>query len=126
MIRRPPRSTRTDTLFPYTTPFRSVAQPVAGEDDHGVEDALDGDQLQEAQAAELGAEGRDHEHLETAQQGADQGAGKQAAQQAERKLGSGNRSRSQRHGGQAAIDRSEEHTYELSSLRRIRYAVVVT
>src|SRR3546814_12948222 len=26
MIRRPPRSTRTDTLFPYTTLFRSVAQ----------------------------------------------------------------------------------------------------
>src|SRR3546814_13542495 len=25
MIRRPPRSTRTDTLFPYTTLFRSVA-----------------------------------------------------------------------------------------------------
>src|SRR3546814_9765270 len=24
MIRRPPRSTRTDTLFPYTTLFRSV------------------------------------------------------------------------------------------------------
>src|SRR3546814_15507207 len=24
MIRRPPRSTRTDTLFPYTTPFRSL------------------------------------------------------------------------------------------------------
>src|SRR3546814_13253640 len=39
MIRRPPRSTRTDTLFPYTTLFRSVArftlsriigQPIAG------------------------------------------------------------------------------------------------
>src|SRR3546814_4964049 len=42
MIRRPPRSTRTDTLFPYTTLFRSAAlhlpqtvrpgrdQPVAG------------------------------------------------------------------------------------------------
>src|SRR3546814_12245456 len=33
MIRRPPRSTRTDTLFPYTTLFRSLdgrvhAQPV--------------------------------------------------------------------------------------------------
>src|SRR3546814_14001973 len=28
MIRRPPRSTRTDTLFPYTTLFRSVI-PVA-------------------------------------------------------------------------------------------------
>src|SRR3546814_2817898 len=24
MIRRPPRSTRTDTLVPYTTPFRSL------------------------------------------------------------------------------------------------------
>src|SRR3546814_13370238 len=27
MIRRPPRSTRTDTLFPYTTLFRSCALP---------------------------------------------------------------------------------------------------
>src|SRR3546814_10301001 len=27
MIRRPPRSTRTDTLFPYTTLFRSRLQP---------------------------------------------------------------------------------------------------
>src|SRR3546814_5789418 len=26
MIRRPPRSTRTDTLFPYTTLFRSFAK----------------------------------------------------------------------------------------------------
>src|SRR3546814_13987501 len=33
MIRRPPRSTRTDTLFPYTTLFRSydtVPEPVSG------------------------------------------------------------------------------------------------
>src|SRR3546814_13121183 len=29
MIRRPPRSTRTDTLFPYTTLFRSPATPTA-------------------------------------------------------------------------------------------------
>src|SRR3546814_936520 len=28
MIRRPPRSTRTDTLFPYTTLFRSLADGV--------------------------------------------------------------------------------------------------
>src|SRR3546814_14126158 len=28
MIRRPPRSTRTDTLFPYTTLFRSPLQKV--------------------------------------------------------------------------------------------------
>src|SRR3546814_14912796 len=27
MIRRPPRSTRTDTLFPYTTLFRSYKDP---------------------------------------------------------------------------------------------------
>src|SRR3546814_18309434 len=27
MIRRPPRSTRTDTLFPYTTLFRSIVAP---------------------------------------------------------------------------------------------------
>src|SRR3546814_2572319 len=27
MIRRPPRSTRTDTLFPYTTLFRSARDP---------------------------------------------------------------------------------------------------
>src|SRR3546814_5201943 len=33
MIRRPPRSTRTDTLFPYTTLFRS--QLPAGDEDYG-------------------------------------------------------------------------------------------
>src|SRR3546814_10091259 len=31
MIRRPPRSTRTDTLFPYTTLFRSI-EPKVGTD----------------------------------------------------------------------------------------------
>src|SRR3546814_13110137 len=30
MIRRPPRSTRTDTLFPYTTLFRSPARSLQG------------------------------------------------------------------------------------------------
>src|SRR3546814_12517901 len=29
MIRRPPRSTRTDTLFPYTTLFRSLRRLIA-------------------------------------------------------------------------------------------------
>src|SRR3546814_2538420 len=33
MIRRPPRSTRTDTLFPYTTLFRSSDLAV-GSDEH--------------------------------------------------------------------------------------------
>src|SRR3546814_8370548 len=31
MIRRPPRSTRTDTLFPYTTLFRSLRREIASE-----------------------------------------------------------------------------------------------
>src|SRR3546814_15989218 len=30
MIRRPPRSTRTDTLFPYTTLFRSIGSSGTG------------------------------------------------------------------------------------------------
>src|SRR3546814_20882780 len=30
MIRRPPRSTRTDTLFPYTTLFRSRGRSIPG------------------------------------------------------------------------------------------------
>src|SRR3546814_15200227 len=36
MIRRPPRSTRTDTLFPYTTLFRSLrpARFIVTDDDH--------------------------------------------------------------------------------------------
>src|SRR3546814_14539070 len=34
MIRRPPRSTRTDTLFPYTTLFRSAYEVVAGPRSH--------------------------------------------------------------------------------------------
>src|SRR3546814_8007418 len=32
MIRRPPRSTRTDTLFPYTTLFRSIGRRVRSRD----------------------------------------------------------------------------------------------
>src|SRR3546814_11089730 len=38
MIRRPPRSTRTDTLFPYTTLFRSSSlQPVKPEKNNAYE-----------------------------------------------------------------------------------------
>src|SRR3546814_3161821 len=35
MIRRPPRSTRTDTLFPYTTLFRSAEIHVVAIDEDG-------------------------------------------------------------------------------------------
>src|SRR3546814_13374140 len=47
MIRRPPRSTRTDTLFPYTTLFRSRAGAEEGIEDHvagvraGEQDAIE-------------------------------------------------------------------------------------
>src|SRR3546814_12127367 len=37
MIRRPPRSTRTDTLFPYTTLFRSIASCLRYRSCHGRE-----------------------------------------------------------------------------------------
>src|SRR3546814_4218669 len=47
MIRRPPRSTRTDTLFPYTTLFRSP-------DRDGIGDRRPGDHAEEG-----GAEDRD-------------------------------------------------------------------
>src|SRR3546814_15531510 len=40
MIRRPPRSTRTDTLFPYTTLFRSVELARAADLLRGVGDHL--------------------------------------------------------------------------------------
>src|SRR3546814_3840090 len=42
MLRRPPRSTRTDTLFPYTTLFRSVA---AGVDPHRLSLGLTADEV---------------------------------------------------------------------------------
>src|SRR3546814_19810939 len=45
MIRRPPRSTRTDTLFPYTTLFRSLGAPAgadgAGDGDFYLDDRVD-------------------------------------------------------------------------------------
>src|SRR3546814_16321435 len=42
MIRRPPRSTRTDTLFPYTTLFRSFHEPESEQVvDFGVDNARD-------------------------------------------------------------------------------------
>src|SRR3546814_14387311 len=52
MIRRPPRSTRTDTLFPYTTlfrspclrgPFRRIGRTTQLHRDEGTHDLNDGD-----------------------------------------------------------------------------------
>src|SRR3546814_2300839 len=40
MIRRPPRSTRTDTLFPYTTLFRSIPVLIDAEESW-IQDTID-------------------------------------------------------------------------------------
>src|SRR3546814_5346553 len=94
MIRRPPRSTRTDTLFPYTTLFRSVG--------HGA----DCDQIEQARQIR-----RDARCAAIAQ------ATAHFQQQVEHHPDPG-----QRLAGKA-VARSEEHTSELQSLMRISYAV---
>src|SRR3546814_5547856 len=94
LIRRPPRSTRTDTLFPYTTLFRSV---LGGEGKHrrqpafGIMDACGGACFVLLPMRRLGAFEAAVAHLR----------------------GPMRRGR----------PRSEEHTSELQSLMRISYAV---
>src|SRR3546814_6333002 len=103
MIRRPPRSTRTDTLFPYTTLFRSFydvlfkgreftfQRPYAS---YVMENVL----FKISFPAEF--------HAQTAVE---------CAMQLHSRL---------RNSGKTADDiRSEEHTSELQSLMRISYAV---
>src|SRR3546814_3032742 len=58
MVRRPPRSTRTDTLFPYTTLFRSVeiGADILDHDIGGVAPAADRDvAIGQRKAVERGA-----------------------------------------------------------------------
>src|SRR3546814_10232975 len=96
MIRRPPRSTRTDTLFPYTTLFRS----------RGV-----GDRPPLSQAAAPGGRLQHrHDRPARAQHGASAGRFRRYAG-----FLPADRAR--------AAARSEEHTSELQSLMRISYAV---
>src|SRR3546814_10204423 len=52
MIRRPPRSTRTDTLFPYTTLFRSYEDDADDHADRGrLASGEDRSKLREARGA---------------------------------------------------------------------------
>src|SRR3546814_9467808 len=102
MIRRPPRSTRTDTLFPYTTLFRSALRAPA----RGPSPA----------PRSAGIRGRRRPlGRGTARRG-------RGGAERDRRLGScgglvglGDRC--------SAVRRSEEHTSELQSLMRISYAV---
>src|SRR3546814_4181087 len=93
ILRRPPRSTRTDTLFPYTTLFRSAA----------------------AKADYPIAEGRvDHRHCRVVK------AAKHAGGDRLRAIDDLEQGRDSEEGDG---ERSEEHTSELQSLMRISYAV---
>src|SRR3546814_4110311 len=98
MIRRPPRSTRTDKLFPYTTLFRSPdsgGHPV-GESDRRADPAAD---VRSGPGKDRGT-GKNHRRGQGPYGGLCQCQG-----------------RNQFH------RRSEEHTSELQSLMRISYAV---
>src|SRR3546814_1243111 len=121
MIRRPPRSTRTDTLFPYTTLFRSRG---SGFDQHIVADRL--------QPRGVG-EARDLDAAELDDVGLAGHGGGDGAVDADRQAGCILRHldlRDQRlavgsdDGAVGRALRSEEHTSELQSLMRISYAVL--
>src|SRR3546814_6627505 len=98
MIRRPPRSTRTDTLFPYTTLFRS---PRASERPVG-RAAVPGSHRRREGACAPGQPVGDQRDLVG-------------------RLGFGLHERLRR--PRSGEERSEEHTSELQSLMRISYAV---
>src|SRR3546814_19729179 len=57
MIRRPPSSTRTDTLFPYTTLFRSARHAGCRSTDDSDQQALRGDEPVDVLVADLGIPG---------------------------------------------------------------------
>src|SRR3546814_3184141 len=95
MIRRPPRSTRTDTLFPYTTLFRSGLRRLSEE--LGAP-APGKSRTRPARQSGFGLCHLRHELALACQQLREAGARQQSV-------------------------RSEEHTSELQSLMRISYAV---
>src|SRR3546814_6547403 len=122
MIRRPPRSTRTDTLFPYTTLFRSVETQAGNLDfrTHGriilssLERNDDGGQWIHWQRCygDLDVESS-YGEAGDGEEGTDfPGMGFEGAEVTAA-------------AGTAVmfVERSEEHTSELQSLMRISYAV---
>src|SRR3546814_4983630 len=98
MIRRPPRSTRTDTLFPYTTLFRSASE------DRTVRPHQQGSAEARLQVR------RQHNRLCVP-------AGGRCHQRSSRQLSAIQSLSPEK------VRRSEEHTSELQSLMRISYAV---
>src|SRR3546814_6978738 len=114
MIRRPPRSTRTDTLFPYTTLFRSRGRVAARTRPQAV--AADSPLRRAAQHRPAGA--CDPAELgDEARYGAMVPRMVAAAPHLVRDVAI------DAGGGEHRPARSEEHTSELQSLMRISYAV---
>src|SRR3546814_10271374 len=121
MIRRPPRSTRTDTLFPYTTLFRSLALFLAAP---FVDDGFDGPHFlvgndKEVAAATGRVKNPDAGHAVAEIEklaGIVVRLGQMLAKVVQKK-------RVQHFQDIRNGCRSEEHTSELQSLMRISYAV---
>src|SRR3546814_2035266 len=104
MIRRPPRSTRTDTLFPYTTLFRSRPLPISRRQCSWVPDQVRDDVLGKVMTRTGVYPGTFDPitlgHMDIIRRG---------AHLVDRLV--------------IGVTRSEEHTSELQSLMRISYAV---
>src|SRR3546814_3080814 len=121
MVRRPPRSTRTDTLFPYTTLFRSqyaIAASVLqrGEPFSDGRRAIAHRVIDDDAAAERACQRRRLILRDRLQ-------GRQVARAVpHQRIGVGGFSWPGVE-DDAAQNRSEEHTSELQSLMRISYAV---
>src|SRR3546814_1402999 len=134
MIRRPPRSTRTDTLFPYTTLFRSHGQEahlarLLDRFAHGdpLPPQLFGEIDEKDRILYLYADQRDQaDHRREAQRIARQPQRQDGAEQAERYDAGHHRDEPEapefhdQHGQYA--ERSEEHPTELQSQMRISSA----
>src|SRR3546814_14883868 len=72
MIRRPPRSTRTDTLFPYTTLFRSVrGHPAQFGSEVGRRDAPEADLAVDVDLGDVGRDVLDFEPVADLPRGAE-------------------------------------------------------
>src|SRR3546814_5677472 len=122
MRRPPPRPTRTDTLFPYTTLFRSLLGHLQRSVDEHLKELALGEHL--ARHLPLGTERRDeaHQHDQT---GVDHQLGNlgHAADVLDAVLVGGTQVLVEAVADVVAVeDRSEEHTSELQSLMRISYA----
>src|SRR3546814_9242034 len=117
MIRRPPRSTRTDTLFPYTTLFRSELRLWPQPDAVDVPRGRNGGAAR-FPAGEIGVEGDGKPRNQCSGRCSSLMGATSGGRLARR--GAAQNARADQFGRR---DRSEEHTSELQSLLRTSYAV---